>query len=153
MPRASFVAAVPYQPSHPSALALYCSDGRFTEAVEELFRSLGHERLDTLTMPGGPGLFNVWIAGMGDSTAITGGARFLIEAHAIKRVLLIAHEGCGFYRTHMAGRTAEQIKTQQLDDLQVATRALASARAGLRIDAYYAMVVGDRVSFTPLDRI
>lgn len=150
MPRAPFVAKVPYQASHPSALALYCSDGRFTEAVEELFRSLGHERLDTMTMPGGPGLFNVWIAGMGDSGAVTGGARFLIEAHAIRRVLLIAHEGCGFYRKHLSGRTAEQIRAQQEEDLHTASRALASARPGLRIDAYYAMVAGEHVSFLPL---
>ena len=151
-PRPPFVATVPYDASHPSALALYCSDGRFTEAVEELFRSLGHGRLDTLTMPGGPGLFNVWIAGMGDSTAISGGSRFLIEAHQIRRVLLIAHEGCGFYRKHLSGREPEQIRAQQEDDLRVAARALETARGGIRLDLYYATVAAKHVAFTAVAR-
>jgi hypothetical protein len=152
MAKDPFTARIAYQASHPSALALYCSDGRFTEAVEELFRSLGHDRLDTLTMPGGPGLFNVWIAGMGDSSAITGGARFLIEAHAIRRVLLIAHEGCGFYRKHMSGRSPDQVRAQQEQDLHTAARSLEHTRAGLRIDAYYATVDGDRVRFALVTR-
>ena len=38
-----------FHEEHPTALAVYCSDGRFTESVEELLRALGHERLDTLT--------------------------------------------------------------------------------------------------------
>ena len=147
-----FVATVPYDASHPSALALYCSDGRFTEAVEELFKSLGHMRLDTLTMPGGPGLFNVWIAGMGDSTAISGGARFLIESHQIRRVLLIAHEGCGFYRKHLGGQTQEQIRAQQEDDLRVAARGLETARGGLRLDLYYATIAEGHVGFAAIAR-
>ena len=45
-----------YDAAYPDALAVYCSDGRFTRAVDELLAKLGHPRLDTLTIPGGPGL-------------------------------------------------------------------------------------------------
>jgi len=53
-----FVASERFRPSHPSALAVYCSDGRFTRAVEQLLESKGCARVDTLTMPGGPALFS-----------------------------------------------------------------------------------------------
>jgi len=147
MARPPFVATVPYEASHPDAMALYCSDGRFTEAVEELLRSLGHARLDTLTMPGGPGLFNLWIAGTVDSTSAASSATFLIVAHQIKRVIVIAHEGCGYYRKHLTGRTPADIRKQQEDDLRLAARTLETSRSGLRVDAYYARVGGGRVSF------
>jgi hypothetical protein len=152
MARPPFVAKAPYDPTHPDALALYCSDGRFTEAVEELLHSLGHARLDTLTMAGGPGLFNLWIAGVGDSTSIAAGAKFLIEAHRIKRVILIAHEGCGYYRKHLAGRAPADIRHQQEDDLRLAARTLETARSGLRVDAFYAKVAEGHVAFEQLAR-
>jgi hypothetical protein len=152
MPRASFIAKTHYEAAHPSALALYCSDGRFTESVEELLHSLGHARLDTMTMAGGPGLFNLWIAGMTDSTAIASGARFLIEAHKIQRVILIAHEGCGFYKKHMGGRSPADTRHQQEDDLRLAARTLASTRSGLRVDAYYARIEEGHVAFDAVPR-
>lgn len=152
MARPPFVSQVSFDASHPDALALYCSDGRFTEAVEELLRSLGHARLDTLTMPGGPGLFNLWIAGTGDSMAITGSAKFLIVAHQIKRVIVIAHEGCGYYRKHLGGRTPGDIRKQQEDDLRLAARTLEGSRSGLRVDAFYAAVREMHVAFEPVAR-
>jgi hypothetical protein len=152
MARAPFIADVAYDASHPDALALYCSDGRFTEAVEELLHSLGHARLDTLTMPGGPGLFNLWIAGTVDSTAVAGSAKFLIVAHQIKRVIVIAHEGCGYYRKHLGGRSTSDIKKQQEDDLRLAARTLESSRSGLRVDAYYARVADGHVAFDAIAR-
>ena len=48
--------SVPFDASHPKALAIYCSDGRFTSAVEVLLEAVGHDRLDTMTLPGGPAL-------------------------------------------------------------------------------------------------
>jgi hypothetical protein len=152
MPRAPFVASSPYEPSHPSALALYCSDGRFTEAVEELLHSLGHARLDTLTMPGGPGLLNLWLSGMTDSMAVASGAKFLIEGHKIQRVILIAHEGCGYYRRQLANLAPTEIRRKQEEDLRTAANILLPARSGLRVDAYYARTTAakGRVAFDPV---
>ena len=49
----SFSPRMRFEATHPEALAVYCSDGRFTDAVEELLHHLGYTRLDTLTLPGG----------------------------------------------------------------------------------------------------
>jgi hypothetical protein len=78
-----FQAQAEFDPHHPAALALWCSDGRFTGAVEELLRSLGQPRLDTMTLPGGPALLET------TSSSITGvdiareAASFLIKAHSM----------------------------------------------------------------------
>jgi hypothetical protein len=75
----SFVSAARYDASHPRALAVYCSDGRFTQAIEDLLRHLGHDRLDTLTLPGGPGLLNLWAGSLLEADQMERAARFLIR--------------------------------------------------------------------------
>lgn len=62
MPTPGFVASAPFSEEHPKALAVYCSDGRFTEAVEDLLASVGNRRIDTLTIPGGAALLHFWSA-------------------------------------------------------------------------------------------
>ena len=75
---------------HPTALAIYCSDGRFTSAVEDLCEGLGHERLDTMTLPGGPALLTHWPADLSEVHVFSRAADFLIEAHAISQTVLLA---------------------------------------------------------------
>ena len=105
---------------HPNALAVYCSDGRFTRAVESLLRKLGHDRLDTMTLPGGPALLNHGPADLSEVFIFSRATRFLIEAHKITQAVLLAHENCGFYRARF-GRTAEdRIRKLQIEHLQAA---------------------------------
>lgn len=141
----AFTARQPFEASHPSALALYCSDGRFTEAVEELFRHLGEDRLDTMTLPGGPGLLDSWTGGVFAATDMARSATFLIEAHHLKRIVLIAHEGCGFYRQRF-GATGNH-RERQISDLRTAAQALNAPHLRPQIDCYYASVVEGCVRF------
>src|SRR3954447_985255 len=91
-------AKVPFDATHPHALAMYCSDGRFTEAIEELLHSLGHPRLDTLTIPGGPALLDLTSSNLDGVEVMRTAASFLIKGHAIKQVVLLGHDGCGYYK-------------------------------------------------------
>lgn len=145
-----FLSTEPYEETYPDALAVYCSDGRFTNPVEDLLRHLGHPRLDTMTLAGGPALFNPWLAGLSDSMAVTSCARFLIESHATKRVILIAHEGCGYYRRHYRGGSAEHVLAHQVDDLRHAARALRHAHGHVEVLAFRAAIQNARVLFTPV---
>jgi hypothetical protein len=150
MQRQPFLALAPFEEGHPPALAIYCSDGRFTNAVEELLHHLGHPRLDTITIAGGPALFNVWLAGMSDSMAVGTCARFLMESHGTRQVILIAHEGCGYYRKHYKGLRPEQIQAHQLDDLRHADRTLRQAHEHVEVLLYMASVENGRTLFTPV---
>ena len=140
-----------YRVDHPKALAMYCSDGRFTDAVEELVHSLGHDRLDTMTLPGGPGLLNVWSAQTSDLDAVRRASSFLIKGHALTDVVLLAHAGCGYYRARFASRTAEELVARQLHDLRVAAADLARANANLQIRAFFARPDGGHVAFDAVD--
>jgi carbonic anhydrase len=145
-----FVSRTAYEPGHPRALAVYCSDGRFTEAVEELLHHLGHARLDTLTIPGGPAILNPWAASILDADQIQRAAQFLIRAHHIDHLVLLSHEGCGYYRQKMPGRPAADVRKSQTDDLQIAARALRGARPGVRVALYHAAPHEGHVSFQPI---
>jgi carbonic anhydrase len=145
----AFRATTKYEASHPSALAVYCSDGRFTESVEELFRHLGHSRLDTLTLPGGPGLLDSGTSSLFMSHDIAKSALFLIEGHKLKHVVLIAHEGCGYYRQRYQ-YSPGTIRERQLADLRSAAKALRQPYLHLRIDTFYASIAGDRIAFEPV---
>ena len=82
-----FVSPSSYDPSYPTALAVWCSDGRFTKAVEDLLCGDGETRFDTLTLPGGPALFTGRSASPSDLDTTTTSAEFLISAHKITHVV------------------------------------------------------------------
>ena len=138
-----------FRAEHPRALAMYCSDGRFTDAVEELLRSLGHDRLDTITLPGGPALLHPFSALIIDHEAVASAARFLIRGHALTHVVLIAHKECGYYKSRFAGEGSERIERRQKDDLRAAREYLQGGHAGLKVDLFYAMT-GTHVHFDPV---
>ena len=136
-----------YDASHPTALAVYCSDGRFTNSVEELLEKLGHPRLDTLTIPGGPGLLDHKTSGYTDCDSFSRAAEFLIRGHHITAVVLLAHKGCGYYGTKFPDLSADQIEKRQLADLRSAMTRLLETHPRLHIDAFMAVPDGARVRF------
>jgi hypothetical protein len=146
-----FVSKIPYEAHHPHVLAIYCSDGRFTDAVEELASHLGHERIDTLTLPGGPGLLNRWSADYLESEVVSRAAHFLIKGHDIVEVLLLAHEGCGYYKTRHGSLGEEFIAEQQLKDLQEAATELQKAHPGISVHTYMVRPDGRKIRFDPID--
>ena len=136
-----------FDPRHPSALAVYCSDGRFTRAVEELLRRLGHDRLDTMTLPGGPALLNHGPADLSEVFIFSRAIHFLIDAHEIKHAVLLAHQNCGFYQARFGRLNAERIRKLQIEHVQAAGRALGRQYPGLTVAGYYARIVEDQVAF------
>lgn len=141
-----------FEPSYPTALAVYCSDGRFTGAVVELLDHLGHPRLDLLTIPGGPGLLNHKTSGFSDCDTFTRSAEFLIRAHHITTVVLLAHEKCGFYARQFPDLTVDEIKERQHADLRHAARELLETHPRLRIETFIAVPDGGHVRFDPITR-
>ena len=142
-----FEADVPYEAAHPNALAIYCSDGRFTTAVEQLLSHLGHERLDTMTLPGGPALLNVLTASYSDSDAALKAASFLITGHGIERVVLLAHAGCGYYRARRPGEAAAPLRARQLEDLRIGAAAIRKMSPQIDVVLFYAEPSGSTVQF------
>ena len=147
----AFEASTSYEATHPSALAMYCSDGRFTNAVEELLQSIGYDRLDTLTMPGGPGLLGHLTASALETQVAINAASFLIKGHSIRDVYLLAHAGCGYYRKKRTKDSPEQIRACQLDDLKSAGRSLREVKPDLGVHLYYAQPHDGVITFESVD--
>jgi hypothetical protein len=145
-----FHSRTPFDPTYPPALAVYCSDGRFTQAVEELLHELGHPRLDTMTMPGGPALLNRLSATYAEGDAVGRATSFLIRSHGIKEVALLAHAGCGYYKARRPSDTPEQHHARQLDDLRAAARTLLKVEPTLHVRLFYAQPTDGRVRFEPV---
>jgi hypothetical protein len=145
-----FIADTPFDEAHPSALAIYCSDGRFTEAVEELLASIGDRRIDTLTIPGGAALLHLWSAGHTEAQTVRQAASFLIDAHRIVRVVLVAHAACGYYRRRYQSLGEISIAERQVMDLRRAAEWLKGRHRGLEVTAYFARAHDARTTFAPV---
>jgi hypothetical protein len=141
---------IPFDASHPKAMAIYCSDGRFTRAVEALLHVIGHQRLDTMTLPGGPALLCTSAASLSEVDVFSRAAHFLIEGHAIAEAVLVAHEGCGYYRNRFRLLPAPKVERLQLDHLGAASKVLQRRHPELVVRRYYARVDGGAVSFEEL---
>jgi hypothetical protein len=137
-----------FDPRHPSTLAISCSDGRFTHAIEDHCDDLGHERVDTMTLPGGPALLTSGPADLSEAHVFSRAAHFLIEAHAIKHVFLFAHAGCGFYRARCGRLADDAIHRLQLDNLHAAHASLRRHFPEVAVTCCYAAPEGASVTFT-----
>ncbi|MBK7397311.1 MAG: hypothetical protein IPJ34_13700 [Myxococcales bacterium] len=133
-----FRAPIPFEPSHPDALAMYCSDGRFTHAVEALLAELGYPRLDTLTVPGGPAVLSIATASLGTFDVVRNALSFLVTGHAIAHVVLIAHDSCGYYKQRFPYESAEAMHRRQVGDLEAASKWIRGEHRKVEVTKFFA---------------
>lgn len=142
--------SLPFTHERIGAAAIYCSDGRYNEQFDEfLHEQLGLPRYDRLTIPGGAAALAGHFTAYREEEALLEQLRFLIVAHELERIVLIAHKGCGFYlkKLHIA---EERLRTAQETDLRKAAGAIRILNAGLRIEAFVAGINGDTVEIEPV---
>jgi hypothetical protein len=144
---AVYAGRTPFDPHRVGAAAVYCSDGRFGEQMDEfLHQGLGLPRYDRVAVPGGAAC----LAGRGGGSwqqraALEEQLSFLIREHALRRVVLIAHAGCAFYKdAWTAWRSVEQ---QQAADLAAAAQSIRFWNPTVEVQAYFARPVARRVTF------
>lgn len=141
---------IPYEEARIHAAAVYCSDGRVGDHFDDFLQNgLSLPRYDRLALPGGPAS----LAGYSDSTieaqAVMDELKFLVEVHGLKRVVLIQHEGCAFYRLRL-GLTSEQIVRYQDDDLSRAAQVIKEHTGLSNIEGYFAARADKGIHFRPV---
>jgi hypothetical protein len=139
LPLTVFTSRERWQAERIGALALYCSDGRWGEAFDEFcHRHLQIPRYDRWAVPGGP----AWLAARDDGDAFAEAVRtqldFLVCAHELNRIVLIAHYGCAWYG-HLLGLPAEECLALQMEDVDRAAVTLRRRYPGVRVEGYLAM--------------
>lgn len=150
LPIATYHAIERWRAERIGALALYCSDGRWGEAIDEFcHRHLQIPRYDRCAVPGGP----AWIANLqGDATAnqaVRIQLDFLVQVHSLERIVLITHFGCAWYGQKRR-KSPDECLTAQAADICSAAANLRSWYPGMQLEAYLAMRQQESISFHEL---
>jgi hypothetical protein len=144
--RSVFISNHPFETERIAAAAVYCSDGRFGEQMDEfLHAGLGLPRYDRVAIPGGAACLAGHVKGFHEKTSLERQLSFLVREHGLKKVVLIAHEGCAYYKDVWTGM--QSTIEQQAEDLKRAAEQIRVWNAELEISAYFARKVEGRVSF------
>jgi hypothetical protein len=75
---------------------------------------------------------------------------FLVRAHEVRRVVLIAHYGCAYY-ADLLGQGPDDCLPAQAADLRTAAGALREWFRGIGVEAYLGLRRGVRLSFHQMD--
>src|SRR4029078_11038783 len=85
-----YISAVPFEHERIGAAAVYCSDGRYGDQMDEfLHECLGLPRYDRVAVPGGAACLAGHLLAMRERSALDRQLKFLVEGHALTRVVLI----------------------------------------------------------------
>jgi carbonic anhydrase-like protein len=142
-----FVSRLPFDERRVGAAAVYCADGRYGEQMDEfLHTGLGLPRYDRVALPGGAAcLAGHLVKAYYDKVALEQQIEFLVGAHSLTRIVLIAHQGCGFYKDLWTNGTP--VERQQMEDLNAAAQLIAAGNRQVKVETYFARRVEDKVVF------
>jgi hypothetical protein len=148
-PTTPYVSRLPYEAARIYAAAVYCSDGRLGDHVDEfLHNGLRLPRYDRLACPGGAVGLSGRLAAYWEARGLEEQLRFLAEVHEIQQVVLIAHAGCAYYGRRL-GFAPELVEREQRDDLRTAADAVRRIRPEIIVSRYYVRVAANAVTFDP----
>ena len=129
------------------AAALYCSDGRLGEHFDDFLQNgLLLPRYDRLCLPGGPACIAGHPQAHLEEQGVLDELQFLVEVHKLRRVVLLAHQGCAFYRNRLELKEPRLELVQRADLVRAA--AFVHRVTGLdAIEAHFARHVDGQVVF------
>jgi hypothetical protein len=146
-PAGTFEPAIPYEAERIRAVAVHCGDGRLGLQVDELLHTaLKLPRYDRLACPGGPVALAGRLMAFWEARGVLDQLRFLIESHAVRQVVLIAHERCAYYADRLR-LSEDAVAAEQRDDLSRARDAVCRIDSQLEVAGYVACLEGSRVWF------
>ena len=149
LPVAAYHAFERWHPERIGAMAIYCSDGRWGEAMDEFcHRHLQIPRYDRWAVPGGP----AWVAAHPADPAVRAQLDFMVAVHSLERMVLISHHGCAWYG-HQLGRSPDDCLPTQGADLGTAAAALREWYPGIEVDTYLAVQQHGWVTFHRWDAV
>ncbi len=122
-------------------LVVHCSDHRIQAGLHEfLNQSLNLDgNYDLLVIPGGPQCLTLVEYLPKFSWAGWRWFRFLVEAHELRRMILIAHQDCSWYKDlpfHL--HASAEPRLRQEEDLRRVRQSLMKDFPELKVELYYA---------------
>ena len=151
-PRVSYNSPLPYIVHRLHVAAIYCSDGRVGKHFDDFLQAgLNLPHYDRVALPGGAACLADHAAAHVQQASVAEELKFLVEVHELERVVLIAHQGCGFYRAAL-GLPDGLLEGQQRMDLAAAARTVRTITGIDRVEGWF-LRVDERhgtVSFEPV---
>lgn len=143
--------SIPYDARRIHAGAVYCSDGRVGEQIDEfLQQGLGLPRYDRVALPGGPACLAGHEQAHLEERGVVDELKFLVEVHRLTRIILIAHQGCAFYGNRLSLEEPRLELVQRADLVRAA--AYVHRVTGLnRIEGYYARLIDGHIEFAAVE--
>jgi len=133
------------------AAAVYCSDGRVGAAFDDfLTTGLDLPRYDRVAMPGGPACLAGHPEARLEEQGLLDELKFLVDAHALDRVILIQHAGCAFYSERIQIAPARMAGLQRAD-LVRAAHFVRKTTPLSRVEGWMANIIDDQITFEPVD--
>jgi hypothetical protein len=149
-PLGVYQSVIPYEDARIQAAAVYCSDGRLGDQCDDfLHNALGLPRYDRVAVPGGPACLAGHFAAYREEDAVKAQLEFLISAHELRRVILIAHQDCAFYTTFLDVSSVDLLERQREDLLKAAAR-VRELGSNLTVDTYFAAFQENAIAFEPV---
>lgn len=131
-------------------LVIYCSDHRFQQAFGDFGKDCirPNKNFDLIAFPGATQMLAFGETMPKLTNALLRPIKFLVEYHGIKRIVIIAHEDCGWYANFVPQffNIIGSMRDRQEKDMEHARRVLKELFPGVAVDLYYA-------SIEPEDRI
>lgn len=148
-PAGTFVSSLAYDTARIGAAAVYCSDGRVGEQMDQfLHEGLSLPRYDRVACPGGPAALAGRLMAFWECRGVEDQLRFLVRAHGLKQVVLIAHQDCAYYRERL-GIGATVLEEEQRRDLTLAAACVARLGDGLQVTNVFARNAAGQIRFEP----
>jgi hypothetical protein len=142
--------ALTYEAERIHAVAVYCSDGRIGDHVDDfLHNGLGLPRYDRVACPGGPVALAGRLTSFWECHSVEEQLRFLVKAHGVERAILIAHQPCAYYAARL-GIAPQRLEVEQRQDLEQATWGVQRMAPGLEVASFMAWIDGTTVRFEKL---
>lgn len=143
----SFVSSIPYEAARIYAAAVYCSDGRIGDHVDDfLHNGLGLPRYDRVACPGGPVALSGRFQAFWDARGVEEQLRFLAHVHDVKTVVLIAHANCAYYLKRLA-IPPDALEAAQREDLAKSTATVQRLMPAATVKRYLAHLKGAEIRF------
>ena len=127
-------------------LVIFCSDERFIEAnLAFLKNSLEIQTGDLMVLPGGPEFI------INDEPDLMERLKILVDAHKIKKIILISHSDCGYYKKKFENLSEEDILEKQMDDNQKAIKKLEKLFKDISVNAFHAEICNSKtINYTQI---
>ena len=140
----AYVTELPWNPQRPEAVVITCVDGRWYRHFQE-FAKVHLEAgigTDFMAVPGGIEPMTLADDVPKDFNFFRRRLEALIEAHGTRRIVVIAHQDCAWYRAQMTAATPEAIRRKQIADMRRAAAWLRARFPGITVEPYFARLSG-----------